>query len=325
MSNFKEVEEKVFSLYRDGKYEEALQFVQKIKKNYLKYLSRLYYYEACLLSVLNKKDEAIKILNEALNFGFWWSVNTLNNEKDFNSIRDSIEFKEIIEKIKKIEDKEKKLIKREYLIFEPIEIDKNKNYPILIFLHPRDSNVYDFSKYFDLDNLKKNYYLLFPQSPIKTSFDGYSWDDAETSYKEIIEILKEVLEKYKNINNQEIVISGASQGARISLEIYLKKLINLKGWIGIIPAFRDLNYLFPLLDSLKGENLKFSFIVGKKDYYFYKIAYELNNELIKREFKTLFIENENLGHSIPKNFEEQLFNCLNFIFGFPKFYKQNYY
>lgn len=313
MSNFKEIMERVFSLYREGKYEEALLFVKENKINYLKYLSRLYYYEACLLSVLNKKDEAIKILNEALNFGFWWSLNTLNYEKDFDSIRDSIEFKEIIEKIKKIEEKEKKLIKREYIIFEPIEIDKNKNYPILIFLHPRDSNIYDFSKYFEIENLKKNCYLLFPQSPIKTSFDGYSWDNSETSYKEIIEILKEVLDKYKNINLQEIIISGASQGARISLEIYLKKLINIKGWIGIIPAFRDLNYLFPLLDSIKGENYKFSFIVGKKDS-FYKIAYELNNELIKRGFKTLFIENENLGHSIPKNFEEQLLECLNFIF-----------
>lgn len=324
MSNFKEIMERVFSLYREGKYEEALLFVKENKINYLKLLSRLYYYEACLLSVLNKKDEAIKTLNEALNFGFWWSVNTLNYEKDFDLIRDSIEFKKIIEKIREIEEKEKKLIKREYLIFEPIDFDKNKNYPLLIFLYPRDSNIYDFSKYFEIENIKKNFYLLFPQSPIKTSFDGYSWDDPETSYKEIIEILKEVLEKYRNINNQEIIISGASQGARISLEIYLKKLINIKGWIGIIPAFRDLNYLFPLLDSIKGENYKFSFIVGKKDS-FYKIAYELNNELIKRGFKTLFIENENLGHSIPKNFEEVLSECLNFISWYPKFYKQNYF
>lgn len=109
MSNFKEIMEKVFSLYREGKYEEALLFVKENKINYLKHLSRLYYYEACLLSVLNKKDEAIKTLNEALNFGFWWSVNTLNYEKDFDSIRDSIEFKEIIEKIREIDEKEKKI------------------------------------------------------------------------------------------------------------------------------------------------------------------------------------------------------------------------
>ncbi|MCX8095095.1 MAG: hypothetical protein N3D74_02745 [Caldisericia bacterium] len=312
MSNFKDIMEKLFSLYRDGKYEDALNLIQENKKNYLKYLSRLFYYEACFLSVLNKKDEAIKILNDAINSGFWWSVTTLNYEKDFDSIRDSIEFKEIIEKIKKIEDNENRLIKREYLIFEPIDLDKNKIYPIIISLHPRDSNIYDFSKYFEIENLKKNYFLLFPQSPIKTSFDGYSWDKSEICYKEVIQIFDEVLEKFKKINKNEIIISGASQGARISLEIYLKKLIDIKGWIGIIPAFRDINYLLPILDSINKKKFKFSFIVGKKDNFF-RIANELNKELINRGFKTLFIENENLGHSIPKNFEEELIKCINFI------------
>lgn len=312
MSNFKDIMEKVFSLYRDRKYEDALFFVQENKKNYLSYLSKLYYYEACLFGVLNKKDEAIKILNEALNFGFWWSVNTLNYEKDFDSIRDSEEFKKVLKRVKEIEENEKKSIKREYLIFEPINQEENKKYPLVIFLHARDSNIHDFKNYFEINYLKANYFSLFPQSIIKTSYDGYSWDDPETSYNEVIQTVNEVLKNYKNINENEIIISGASQGARISLEIYLKKLLNLKGWIGIIPAFRDINYLFPLLDSLKGEDLKFSFIVGEKDY-FYKIAYELNNELKVRGFKTLFIENENFGHSIPDNFDEQLIKCLNFI------------
>lgn len=312
MSNFKDIMEKVFSLYREGKYLDALFFVQENKKNYLKYLSRLYYYEACLLSVLNKQYDAIKTLNEAVDFGFWWSVNTLNYEKDFDSIRDSEEFKKVLERVKEIEENEKKSIKREYLIFEPINLEENKKYPLVIFLHARDSNIHDFKKYFEINYLKANYFSLFPQSIIKSSYDGYSWDDPEISYNEVIQIVKEVIKNYKNINEKEIIISGASQGGRISLEIYLKKLLNLKGWIGIIPAFRDINYLFPLLDSIKEDDLKFSFIVGKKDY-FYKIAYELNNELKVRSFKTLFIENENLSHSIPENFDEQLIKCLNFI------------
>lgn len=43
----------------------------------------------------------------------------MNFEKDFDSIKDSKEYKKFLEKIKIIEEREKTLVKREYLIFEP--------------------------------------------------------------------------------------------------------------------------------------------------------------------------------------------------------------
>ena len=308
---FNEVMEKIFELYREGKYENALKLAKQNKEDYLEYLSRLYYYEACLLSVLNKKDEAIKVLNDALSFGFWWSVNTLNFEKDFDSIRESEDFKQIVEKCKIFEEKSKEALKKEYILTEPKNIDKNKNYPLLISLHTRDTNIKNYSKHFDLEFLKENFYTLFPQSSQKTSFSGYSWDDSEIAYKDIISITNDILEKY-NIDKNKIIISGASQGGRIALEIYLKNLIPLKGYIGIIPAFRDINYLLEILDKRIGEDLKFVFLTGDKDY-FYNIVSKLNNEIEKRGFKTFFIVKENMGHSIPPDLAEKLKHSLDFL------------
>jgi predicted esterase len=308
---FNEIMEKIFELYREGKYEDALKLARENRDDYLEYLSRLYYYEACLLSVLNKKDEAVKVLNDALSFGFWWSVNTLNFEKDFDSIRETKEFKQIVEKCKIFEEKSKEALKKEYILFEPKNIDKDKNYPLLIFLHSRDTNIKNYSKHFDLEFLKESFYVLFPQSSQKASFSGYSWDDSEIAYKDIISITNDILDKY-NIDKNKIIISGASQGGRIALEIYLKNLIPLKGYIGIIPAFRDINYLLDILDKRIGEDLKFVFLTGDKDY-FYSIVSKLNNEIEKRGFKTLFMVKENMGHSIPPDLEEKLKHSLDFL------------
>jgi len=311
--DFKELVNKIFTLYREKNYNKALEIVQNTKKDYLENLSRLFYYEACLLSVIGDKDVAIKTLNEAIDFGFWWSVNTLNYEKDFDLIREDEEFKKIIEKFRKIEEENNKERKREYILIEPKDFDKNKFYPLFISLHARDANITNYSYYFiNIDYLKKNYFMLFPQSSQKTSFNGYSWDSSEITYKDIFEILEDVINKYKNINKDEIIISGASQGGRISLELYLKNILKCKGWIGIIPAFRDIEYLLNYLDSREKEILKFAFIVGKKDY-FYEITNKLNEEIIKRGFKTLFLINENLGHQIPDNFNELITKCIKFF------------
>ncbi|MGB9749973.1 MAG: TPR end-of-group domain-containing protein [Caldisericia bacterium] len=313
MINFKELMNKIFSLYREEKFEEALEIVQKEKFKYLENLSRLFYFEACLLSVLGKKEDAIKTLNEALNFGFWWSVNTLNYEKDFNSIREDEEFKKVIEKVKSFEEEYKKERKNEYILIELKEYEKGKSYPLFISLHARDTNISYYSNYFkNIEYLITNYFILFPQSSQKTSFSGFSWDDSTIAYNDVLEITEEVFNKNNNISKNEIIISGASQGGRISLEIYLKNILPCKGWIGIIPAFKDINYLKDLLDLRKNEDLKFAFIVGAKDY-FYEISKELNEEITKRGFKTLFIVNENQGHQITDNFTEQLTECIRFI------------
>ncbi|MDI6861738.1 MAG: hypothetical protein QMD25_07040 [Caldisericia bacterium] len=50
----------------------------------------------------------------------------MNFEKNFDSIKDSKEYKKFLEKIKIIEEREKTLVKREYLIFEPSNFEENK-------------------------------------------------------------------------------------------------------------------------------------------------------------------------------------------------------
>lgn len=309
---FKVLMENIFKFYREGNFLEALSLVKEEKGNYLENLSRLYYYESCLFSVLNKKEEAIKVLNEALSYGFWWSTNTLTNEKDFDSIRESKEFKEIMEKCKKIEEESKKTLKNEFILKKPNNFDKNRNLPLIISLHSRDTNINRYSKYFDLEFLKQNFYILFPQSLLKTSFSGYSWDDSELAYNDVISTFNNIIDNY-NIDKNKIIISGASQGGRIALEIYLKNLIPLKGYIGIVPALKDINYLIDILDKRRGENLKLVFITGDKDHFFETVS-KLNDEIEKRGFKNLFIVNKNLGHSIPDDFEEKLKLSIQFLF-----------
>jgi tetratricopeptide (TPR) repeat protein len=88
------------SYAKQNQKEKALEIVQKLIES-APTDGLAMYNSACTYALLNHKNEALKLLNKALQRGYKNILDWVHQDGDFNSIRDSAEFKELIKKYSK--------------------------------------------------------------------------------------------------------------------------------------------------------------------------------------------------------------------------------
>ena len=117
----------------------------------------------------------------------------------------------------------------DYILIPPKHVDGTKKYPLFIFMHGwRSCAKCTLKANYELF-IQQNFYLLIPQAP-EISGDGYSWynlhgdsflSDLQRSEKLLTTLVNQITEKH-NINRSKIILSGFSQGGRLSFYIGLK-------------------------------------------------------------------------------------------------------
>lgn len=305
---FEKVAEIVFSYYGQEKYSEALEVVKKAMKEYPEKEHRTAYWAACLYAKSNDYKSAINVLRECFHKGFWWAPAMLTKDPDLAPLYDNDEFKQLVSECNIVYKKVQAETKPELLIKIPKNYYENKHYPLMVVLHWRGGNVKDFSKHWNIPVLRDNYILAFPQSSQVLGMESYCWDNIEIAKQEILTHYNNIINEYK-IDINQIIIAGASQGGRLSIDLALEENI-FHGFIAAIPALSDIDYYIKLKDNWKYE--KGVIIAGDKDYYyqktkqFYSIFKELNYPI------KLIVEKE-LGHTLSENFSNHIKKSIEFI------------
>ena len=311
-SNFLTLRNKLFALYYEKKYKEALKVAEIAYENYKDKIIETTFWLACFNSLLKKKDKTIKILNNALDNGIWWSPQLMISESDFDFIKKYKEFKEILERCRVFFEKAQSKAKPKCLLFHPEDFNSKKENKLFIAIHFRGSNAEEFEEYFKKSVLKRGYMLAVPQSSQIFTLNKFCWDNREIAKKEISNHYNEINNKYR-LDEKETIIAGASQGGGLSLELALgENELHIKKFISIIPGIVDVSSYIPLLKSGVSKNIKGFIITGEKDFYFQKVK-ELYEEAQKLKLQCKFVSIKGMGHNIPENFEDYLNEALDFL------------
>jgi predicted esterase len=310
--DFMEFRNKVYNLYLEGKYSEALEIAEKAYARFKDEISKTSYWLACLNSVLRKEDKAIEILTNSLNNGVWWSPKLLEGERDLDPVRNREEFKEILKKCSSIFREKQKESKPERLVFYPDKFDRETKYPLFVALHWKGGNAEEFSKYWKFV-LKRGYILLVPQSSQLNGTNAYCWDDWEKAKKEVISHIIEIKERH-NLIEDSIIIAGASQGASIGIINFALENTspNIKRFIAVIPSIVDVSFLIPLLKNGIQKGVKGYIIAGEKDN-FTKSIKDLYSEMEKAGLQCKLTIVTGLGHDFPPNFDIYLDEALDYV------------
>jgi predicted esterase len=96
--DFEAIKTKVFDLYGQQRYREALELSRRIQDDHRATGS---YWSACFLSLMGKTEDAFASLDRALDSGAWWSPLTLERDPDLEALRGSTRFKQIVEASRK--------------------------------------------------------------------------------------------------------------------------------------------------------------------------------------------------------------------------------
>jgi predicted esterase len=310
--DFIEYRNKVYELYLQGRYSEALEIAEKAYARFSDEASRTSYWLACFNSLLHKEDKAIEILTNSLGNGVWWSPKMLEGEKDLDPLKNREEFKRIVERCWEIFEEKRKESKPEKLVFYPDTFDSEKKYPLFVALHWKGGNMQEFSKYWK-HVLKRGYILLVPQSSQLSENKAYCWDDWEKAKKEVTNHITEIRERH-NLIEDGTVVAGASQGASLGMvDLVLEDTpLNLKRFIAVVPPIEDVSFFIPLLKNGVRKGVKGYVLAGEKDR-LTKNTEDLCSEMEKAGLPHKLTVVKGLGHDFPSDFDVYLDEALDYM------------
>lgn len=304
---FPELQKQVFALYGAQKYVEALETVNAALPEYGDYRARLTDWTACLLCLQGKPDEAIKVLQEGLEQGLWYSPDRLTDDPDFTPIRQRPEFATIVEESERRKQAAQAETQSKLRVFPPKYFDEKT--PLLMAFHMRLANLEDTAPHW-LSAVDRGAFLAVLQSGQLAGPTEYCWDNYDQAEREAKNAF-DVLKMQHPFNPDYVVLGGASQGAGLAARLALSGSIPAKGFVAVVGAPSP-EPIMPHVESAIQRGIKCVFITGERDGarpHIENVYGELHGRGLECRLEVI----PNLGHDYPEDFAGRLESALRFI------------
>ncbi len=140
---------------------------------------------------------------------------------------------------------------------------------------------------------------------------NFGWDDTDLALKEISSIYEKVIKDY-NIDTDNVIVGGFSQGGTLAIEIALNKQhIPTKGFISLCPV-KPQSFSLEAVKAAKAKAIKGCIITGDQDGSL-NDQKQMVEDFNKAEFSYKFDINEGLGHWFPEDLSAKLDRYIDFI------------
>ncbi len=303
LENFRILEELLKKeKYQDG-IKQALFFAEKNSKRTTEFYS--WALEFC--QAVENNDQTLTLLEQALINGAWWSADFLRIAYGelFDGKKRFVRLLQLAEENTPYDKMKAKLVVR-----TPENYDSTKSYPLLLVLHGRGSNNENSNKIWKNNTISRDMIVSFLQSSQLLSSVHCCWDDLEKAFSDIKAAYKTLQSKYV-INFENSIIGGVSAGAEVGLSALFEGLLPFSKMISTITSTGK--FIENYINKKKtNESLKVYFIAGKKD-----VRYE-NTKIIHQYLKKTSLGSDlhshpEIGHEIPKNFNEILEKAITYL------------
>jgi predicted esterase len=300
---FRELMDKLTVLYRDGKHAEALEMIEQNTARFPEQSARTTFWRMCLLSLCNRPEDAVTVLEQGLESGLWWAEE-LFADPDLNAVRDLPEFKRLMATSKEKHQEAQTHIDPDYTILEP-EPSLSGVYPLLIALHGHNGNKDTNLEHWEVAR-HRGWLVLSPQSTQAVYPGAYHWDDAAQGLSDLLSYYEQISQKYQ-IDSQRVVIGGFSQGSGMAIYAAVKGTIPVRGFIGIGTWWANAS-------ELAGEkaNVRGYFITGEKDHTLDR-AREIQDVLRRTHVQFSEEVHADIGHEFPADFGSSFDRAVEFI------------
>jgi predicted esterase len=304
---FRELTDKVVSLYTERKFADALQLLRQYAERFPEQAARTTFWKMCLLSLSGDSEEVISVFQKGLDRGLWWAGNQFA-DSDLDTVRAMPEFQRLVAVSQEKYQAARTHIKRDQAILLP-ETPASGMYPLVIALHGRNGNKDSHSESWEVAR-QRGWLVVSPQST-QPLFDGaYCWDDAALGLADVLSAYEQTSQKYQ-IDPQRILVAGFSQGSGMAIFTALSGRIEARGFIGIASFWDKPDSLVPQTDHAK--TVRGYFIIGEQDHTL-ENAGEVRKNLKENNIQFAEETHPNLGHEFPADFGSSFDKAIDFIF-----------
>jgi len=313
---FEELQSQIEELYQEGMYAAALELVNEQFDSFPQHRQVLYYWRIVMSARIGDENQALNLLQEALDSGIWYGEVLLRKSPSLQSLQGNSQFERLVELHQDLSQRDQQET-FPLLILRPKDKCQagGEACPLLLALHANASNAQG-SMSFWRPAASAGLLVAAPQSTQAMWPGAYVWDDRSESEREIKKHLATLHDQYA-IDPRRIILAGHSMGGEIAIWLALKGEIPVRGFIAFGPGgpfMDDLTKWEPLLFENITENLRGYLIVGENDDSISQenvaiLSAMLNEQGIPCEFE----EVPNAAHDFTPGYESVLLRALKFV------------
>jgi len=303
---FESFKDDVRRTWAKGNQSSAIKLLQSKKDQYTTNYEQhtILYYLGLLFLETEEYERSFAIFKEGFTHGFFFSfwpqhLTKINKHPNGTNILRQNE-------TLKIEFETASEIKYE-LIF-PKEYDPNRSYPLLYFLHGKNSSLDYLKRQWAPMQLSKEFIVALLQSPSPTSNFTFDWT-ANVSDITLLQRIHLKISEDHPIDNSKVILSGFSNGARTALEWYFDQTIPVVGFIAFSPSK---SAVIDGANNLKIPEGRGVLITGEKDYML-SSQVATANTLLSQSFPLRLVVLPDHGHDYPSHFQKEMNSSINFI------------
>lgn len=304
---FRQLTDKVASLYTERKYSDALQLLEQNSDQFPVQASRTTFWKMCVLSLSGHSDDVLSVFQKGLDAGLWWARNQFD-DSDLDAVRGLPEFQRLVAVSQEKYEEARKHIKRDQAVLVP-ETQASGMYPLLIALHGRISNKDAHLEFWEVAR-QRGWLVVLPQSTQPLFEGAYCWDDPALGIADVLYSYEKISQQYK-VDPQRMLLAGFSQGSGMAICTALSGKVNVRGFIGVASFWDKPSSLVPQTDNAK--SIRGYFIIGEKDHTL-ENAKQVKNVLKENDIQFGEEIHPNLGHEFPADFGSAFDKAISFIF-----------
>ncbi len=139
MMDFHLFQAEFLRLYHARSYPDAMDWLRLGGGQYPEKAAQLYFWRACITALVDQPDQAVAVLRQGFDLGYWWAERLLRGDSDLLSLQERPDFNELVAQCEARHLEAEKQNPAEVLVFLP-DPGVQPPYPFLIGLHSRNSS-----------------------------------------------------------------------------------------------------------------------------------------------------------------------------------------
>lgn len=274
------------------------------------------YLRSCLAARLGERDQAIAILREALDRGFWFSEAVMRQSPSWQPLQGEPAFEELAA----VAITRAEAARADPLVLPLVPLPgllPGQRYPLVFALHGNGDNAAHTLRGWGA-LAQQGWLLAALQSSQPVSSSQFVWDDQERALADIASRYERFAAEFP-VDQSRVILAGFSMGGETALRACLAGTIPARGFLLLGPGGPTIDEpqdWLPLIEAARGRGLRGYILMGETDATIphdaiRELAALLNREGIPCELEEI----PGLRHDYPADAGPYLRRALAFIGG----------
>ncbi len=265
--SFEDFQNKIQASFAAGEFGAALELATAARQDFPEHSHLIDYWRMAMAARTGDNQQAIRILEQVLQTGFWYGESLLRGSPSLMSLQGMPDFEELV-------DRNNRLREVDHEALYPLLILRSQGRcqgdgppcPLMIALHANAGTAKDSVEFWQ-PAAQAGWLVAAPQSNQAMWKGAYVWDDREFAEAQIKKQFVTLQNTY-TVDPQAIVLAGHSQGGETAAWLAITGAIPAKGFLVFGPSgpfSDDLQAWLPLIDQAGWSGLRGYVIVGEED------------------------------------------------------------